>query len=223
MQSNTAKFIVGLAIVSCAIFYYYFLSPIFSFANLQAQKNTLRVLVEKHYAIAVFLYCATYILITALSLPAAALLTLTGGFLFGIIPGTLYAVLSATMGACLAFILARYLFRQPLMQSYNEKISSFNKEMERGGFWYLLSLRFLAIVPFFLINLLAGLTTISLSVFVSATALGIIPGALAYAYAGHQLNTIQSMRDIVSPGMIAAFSFLAILALIPPLYKRLRS
>ena len=136
--------------------------------------------------------------------------------------GALYVNVAATTGATLAFLFARYIAGQSLQAKYGDRLARFNEELESNGWSYLLTLRFIPIFPFFLINLFAGLTNIRLRTFVWTTSVGIFPGSLIYAYAGQQLGTISAVKDIFSTKVLLAFLLLATLAVFPVIYKKIR-
>jgi uncharacterized membrane protein YdjX (TVP38/TMEM64 family) len=134
--------------------------------------------------------------------------------------GTLFVNLGATTGATLAFLASRYLLRDWVERKFGKWLSPLQKGFEKNAFSYLMTLRLIPLFPFFVVNLVSGLTRMNVGVYVAATALGIIPGSFVYAYAGRQLGTINSLQDIASPGVIGAFVLLGLLALVPTLYKK---
>jgi uncharacterized membrane protein YdjX (TVP38/TMEM64 family) len=146
-------------------------------------------------------------------------LTLSGGFLFGALLGTLYVNAGATTGATLAFLFCRYAAGDWIQEKYLDKLITFNRELSENGYRYLLALRLIPLFPFFLINAGAGLTKIPLRTFVWTTSLGILPGSFVYAFAGKQLGSIESMGDIFSTEILIAFSLLALLVLVPVVVK----
>jgi uncharacterized membrane protein YdjX (TVP38/TMEM64 family) len=210
-------------ISAVAAFFYWDLDRYFTLDALKAHRDELLTFTEAHYASAVALYIAIYCLLVAVSLPGAVILTLAGGFLFGPVLATLYVNVGATTGSTLAFLSSRYLFRDWVEARFGHRLGPLQEGLSKNGFSYLLTLRLIPAVPFFLINLLAGLTRIPLSTYVLATALGIIPGAFVYAYAGQQLGTINSLSDIASPRVLLALALLGLLAVLPALYNRLRA
>ena len=214
------KSLILLAVIALLLGYYFFLAEHLTFAAIKAHQQQLQAFVASHYVLAIAAYVLSYTLVAALSLPIAALFTLLGGALFGVALGTLYAVIGATSGATLSFLGVRYLFGEQLQQRYEKQLAHFNKELEQQGIFYLLSLRLFAVIPFFLINILAGLTNVSVRTFVLTTLVGIIPGAFVYAYAGQRLASLESMKDIVSPQVIIAFVLLGLLALVPVLIRK---
>jgi uncharacterized membrane protein YdjX (TVP38/TMEM64 family) len=166
------------------------------------------------------LFVLTYVAVTGLSLPGATILTLAGGFLFGALLGTLFVNLGATTGATLAFLVSRYLLRDWVEQKFGKWLGPVQQGFAKNAFGYLMTLRLIPLFPFFVVNLVSGLTRMNVGTYVVATALGIIPGSFVYAYAGRQLGTINSLKDIASPGVIGAFVLLGLLALVPNLYKK---
>ncbi|MHC4499006.1 MAG: FAD-dependent oxidoreductase, partial [Planctomycetota bacterium] len=190
--------------------------------NLQKNGDRLRGFSNQNYVWSVLLYIGIYIAVTGFSLPGATIMTLAGGFLYTFIIGALYVNIGATTGATLAFLFARYVAGGALQQKYGDKLLKFNEELERNGWSYLLTLRFIPIFPFFLINIFAGLTRIPLRTFVWTTSVGIFPGSLIYAYAGQQLGTVKSVKDIFTGAVLLAFLLLAALALFPVIYKKVK-
>jgi len=152
---------------------------------------------------------------TAFFVPGALVLSITGGFLFGVIPGVIYLNIGGTLGAALAFLSSRYWVGQWIQQRYSSVLKTFNEEVAKHGHYYLISLRIVPVLPFFLVNYLAGLTKISLRKFVGTTSVGMLPGSFVYTLAGQQLETVNAPEDILSVRLIIAFSLLALFALLP--------
>ncbi|BFU96407.1 MAG: hypothetical protein NTNFB02_31290 [Nitrospira sp.] len=220
--SITGKVILAaLFLGAIGAFYLFDLKIYFSLDLLKANRERLLAFTEKHYVTAVLLFILTYIAQTAFSLPGATLMTLTGGFLFDSVPAALYVNIGATTGATLAFLSARYLLRDWVEQQFGHRLGAFQEGFARNAFNYLLTLRLIPLFPFFLVNLLSGLTRVSAVTYVAATALGIIPGSLVYTFAGRQLGTINSLGELASPRLLLAFTALGLLFLMPIAYKRL--
>lgn len=196
------------------------LETLFSFETLKAQKELLLELVQTHFWLSAMLLMGAYALSVALMIPIATLFSLAAGFMFGAIWGTLIAVLGATLGAMASFYVARFVLGESLQNSYAKELERFNKEFETNGYSYLFALRLLPIFPFFLINLLCGLTRIDIKTFFITTFIGIIPGGFAYTYAGSQLSAINAPSDIFTKEMALAFFFLGLLSLLPVAYKK---
>jgi uncharacterized membrane protein YdjX (TVP38/TMEM64 family) len=140
--------------------------------------------------------------------------------LFGSVFGTLFVNLGATSGATLAFLAARYMLRDWVEQKFGKWLEPLQQGFAKNAFSYLITLRLIPLFPFFAVNLVSGLTRMNVRSYVAATALGIIPGSFVYAYAGRQLGTINSLKEIASPNVIAAFVLLGLLALVPIVYKK---
>jgi uncharacterized membrane protein YdjX (TVP38/TMEM64 family) len=190
--------------------------------NLKQHRDILIMLVQDRYGLTVMLFIGVYILAAAFSIPGAVILTLGGGFLFGTLAATVYVNIGATAGASLAFLSARYLLGERLQEKYQSQLDRFNAEIEKNGTRYLLTLRFIPVFPFFLINFLSGLTKIPMKTFVWTTSLGIIPGTAVYAFAGRQIGTINSVSEILSKKVIIAFVILALFAIFPVVLDRIK-
>lgn len=170
---------------------------------------------EQHYFTMLLLCGLTYAIATAFSVPGALILSLTVGFLFGRWVGTLVIVLAATIGATLVFLGARYLFADLAQR----KAGGFAKKMIEGfkdnAFNYLLFLRLVPLFPFWLVNLAPAFTPIRVRTYVTATAIGIIPGSFVFANLGQSLGRIESIEQLVSGEILAALALLGLFALIP--------
>jgi uncharacterized membrane protein YdjX (TVP38/TMEM64 family) len=218
-MSKQRKRIILLALFVAAIILLRFtpLGALFTFENLKQHRDSLSLSVQNRYWLSVAGFIALYVLVTSLSLPGAAVLTLAAGFLFGTLAGTVYVNVGATTGASAAFLSARYFLGKGLQEKYQSQLRKFNTEIERSGTSYLLTLRLIPVFPFFLINFLSGLTTIPLRTFIWTTSLGIIPGTVVYAFAGRQIGSLNSLSDILSKRGIAAF-----VVLIPAMVNRFK-
>lgn len=221
---NAKKISIALAgIVAVALFFWFDLQRFLTLDALKANRQALLDYYAAHKLRMVAVFMVVYIIQTALSLPGAAILSLAAGAIFGSIMGTVYANIAATIGATLAFLVTRYLLRDPVMNRFGTKLEGMNRELEARGFGYLLFLRLVPIFPFFLINLAAGLTRLPLRTFFFGTMLGIIPGGFVYVNAGASLATITSLSGIASPRVLGSFALLGLFALIPVLYNKYRS
>lgn len=219
--SSTGKIIIA-AVIVCAIgaFFYFDLGRFLSLDALKQNRDSLLTFTEANYIASVALFILAYVMVTGLSLPGAVILTLAGGFLFGSVFGTLFVNLGATTGATLAFLAARYMLRDWVEQKFGKWLGPLQEGFAKNAFSYLMTLRLIPLFPFFVVNLVSGLTRMNVGSYVAATALGIIPGSFVYAYAGRQLGTINSLKEIASPNVIAAFVLLGLLALVPIVYKK---
>jgi pyruvate/2-oxoglutarate dehydrogenase complex dihydrolipoamide dehydrogenase (E3) component/uncharacterized membrane protein YdjX (TVP38/TMEM64 family) len=182
------------------------------FLSLEMLKNSRDMLQHAYQARplqVVGLYAATYIVITSLSLPGATLMTLAGGAIFGLWVGIPVAAISASIGATLAFWTARYLFRDAVHQRFGDRMAAINAGIEKDGAFYLFTLRLVPVFPFFVINLLMGLTAIQTSTFFWVSLLGMLAGTAVYVNAGTQLAALTSLSGILSPSLIGSFVLLA--------------
>lgn len=162
-------------------------------------------------------FFGVYVVVAALSLPGATLLTLAAGALFGLGWGLLLVSFASTAGATLAFWVSRYLLRDWVQQRFGARLKTINEGIEKEGAFYLFTLRLLPIFPFFLINLLMGLTQLRSTTFYGVSQLGMLAGTWVYVNAGTQLASIESVRDVASPALLASF---ALLGLFPLLAKK---
>jgi uncharacterized membrane protein YdjX (TVP38/TMEM64 family) len=198
------------------------IGDLLTFDNLQKNRDALLAYVRDNGIYSIAIYILVYAAAIALNLPGGAVLTLAGGYLFGTLPAVLYVNVGATAGAVLAFLSARYLLGARLQERYRDRLAKFNNEIERNGTRYLLTLRLIPVFPFFVVNFLAGLTRVPLSTFSWTTSLGIIPASAVFAYAGHQLEHVNSVSDILSGKVLSAFLVLAAFILAPAIIGKFR-
>lgn len=220
-STSSGKIVIALLLAGgIGAFFYFDLGQYLSLESLKQNRDNLLAYTESRYGFAVALFVLIYIVQTAFSLPGGAILTLAGGFLFGSVLGTLYVNLGATSGATLAFLAARYLLRDWVEHKFGDRLEPIQAGFAQNAFSYLMTLRLIPAFPFFLVNLVSGLTRVNLGTYVMATAVGIIPGSFVFAYAGRQLGSINSLGEIASPPVLLAFSLLGLLALMPTIYKK---
>lgn len=220
-SSNLGKISITVGIaLAIGAFFYFDLGRFLSLAALKENRDNLLTFTEANFVTAVGIFIIAYAVVTGLSLPGAVILTLAGGFLFGAVGATLCVNVGATTGATLAFLTARYLLRDTVEQKFGKWLGPFQEGFAKNAFSYLVTLRLIPLFPFFVVNLVSGLTRVNVGTYVVATAIGIIPGSFVYAYAGRQLGTINSLKEIASPNVIGAFVLLGLLALVPVIYKR---
>jgi uncharacterized membrane protein YdjX (TVP38/TMEM64 family) len=220
-SSITGKIVVALLFLSAiSAFFFFDLKTYLSLDTLKANRDSLLAFTEEHYMPAVALFILIYVLQTSFSLPGATIMTLAGGFLFESLWGPLYVNIGATIGATLAFLAARYLFHQWVERKFGDRLGPIQDGFAKNAFSYLLTLRLIPFFPFFLVNLLSGLTRVKVSTYVVATAIGIVPGSVVYTFAGRQLGTINALSELVSPRLLLAFSLLGLLMLVPAIYRK---
>jgi uncharacterized membrane protein YdjX (TVP38/TMEM64 family) len=185
-----------------------------SLTFLKSSRQLLQSFYIEHHLFTITSYILTYILITALSLPGALIMSLGGGALFGLWLGFLLVSFASTIGATLAFLGARFLFKDAIQKRFGEKLTAINKGIEQDGAFYLFTLRLVPVFPFFIINLVMGLTPIRPAVFYLVSQIGMLPGTLVYVNAGTQLGKIESASGILSPGLLLSFALLGVFPLL---------
>ena len=158
-----------------------------------------------------FLFFLIYVGVATLSLPGAAILTLFAGALFGVLYGSIIVSLASTIGAGLAFLSSRYILRDWVRSRFSDKYQAVNEGFNKDGISYLFSLRLIPVFPFFLVNILMGLTQIRLLSYAWVSQLGMLPATIVYVKAGEELSQIESLRDVASPELLAVFSLLGLL------------
>ena len=186
----------------------------FSLAFIKAQQASFAALYDERPVAVTLIFFAVYVLITALSLPGAAIMTLAAGASFGLVWGTFVVSIASTLGATLAMLAARYLLRDAIERRFGPKLAEVNKGIEKDGGLYLFTLRLVPLIPFFALNLLMGLTQIKTWTFFWISELGMLAGTLAYVNAGTELAKITSLRSVLSPGLIGSFVLLGLLPLV---------
>ncbi|WP_100753185.1 TVP38/TMEM64 family protein [Vibrio salilacus] len=182
--------------------------------NAKAQQAELAVFINDNFALSAAIYFFAYVAATAFSIPGAAVVTLLGAALFGFWTSLFLVSFASTIGATLAFLSSRYLLRDWVQSKFGDKLNAINQGIERDGAFYLFSLRLIPVFPFFLINLLMGLTPLSTLRFYFISQLGMLPGTAVYLNAGTQLAQIDSLSGIVSPSVLLSFALLGLFPVI---------
>lgn len=221
-MKQTQKTVLFLLVSILICWYVFRLDQYITPTSVMLHKNFLQRMVHDHYLISAIVYMVLYAALTACALPVAGILTLSGGFLFGALLTTIYVSVAATIGAVVSFLLARYIFRDLFEHYYPHQLRWLNNELAHYGYSYMLVVRLIPFVPFFIINPLAGLTALSVATFIWTTAIGIVPSTFVFALAGQQLAQITSVRDILSAQTIVVLLLFALLALVPMMVIRLR-
>ncbi len=203
-------FIVALI----AAFFIFDLQSYLTLETLKSQQASIDTYRSNHPGMAVAIYALIYIAVTGLSLPGAAILTLAGGAVFGLLWGTVIVSFASTIGATLAFLAARFLFRDAVKSRFGERLKAIDAGVVKEGALYLFTLRLVPVFPFFVINLAMGLTTLKTQTFYWVSQVGMLAGTLVYVNAGTQLGKLESLSGILSPGLIGSFALLGIFPLI---------
>ncbi|GGY60252.1 FAD-dependent oxidoreductase [Marinobacter zhanjiangensis] len=209
------KLIVFAVIVALVVAFVFLGGPdLLTLENLKQHQAQLNDWIANNLLLAVSLYALVYVATTALSLPGATVLTLAGGAFLGNLVGLLTVSLASTIGASLAFLVARFLLRDTLKRKYAKTVRRIDEGIEKDGAFYLATLRLVPVFPFFLINLAMGLTGMKLRTYALVSWLGMLPGTFVYVNAGTQLGEVSSMGDIVSADLLLSFALLGLFPLI---------
>lgn len=200
----------------------------FTFENLKHHRETLQSFVLSHPVLSILTFMGTYIGVVLLSLPGGAILSITGGFLFGAFLGTFYIVISATIGATLLFLIAKSTLGHFLREKTGPWIDKLHKGFAENAFNYLLFLRLIPLFPFFVVNLVPAFLHVTTLTYTSATFIGIIPGAFVFASVGSGIGSIFdrgdhfTIQNILTKEITLALVALGCLSLLPILYKRFK-
>lgn len=207
-----------LLALSIGAFFLFDLHQLLTLDGLRSGMDNFAALRAAHPLPLAAAFFAVYVLVTALSLPGAAVLTLAAGALFGFLWGSLIVSFASSLGAVLAFLTSRYLLRDRIQARFGERLQAINRGVAKEGAFYLFTLRLVPLFPFFLVNLLMGLTPIRARTFYWVSQLGMLAGTLVYVNAGTRLAQLQSLSGILSPALLLSF---ALLGIFPLLAKKL--
>lgn len=209
------KLIILLLIIGAVVGFFAFdLNEILTLEYIKSKQADLIQLRDSAPVMVSLVYFVLYVLVTALSLPGAAIMTLLGGGLFGLVWGFVLVSFASTIGATLAFLVARYLLRDSVQDRFGDRLEPINRGIAEEGSFYLFTLRLVPIFPFFLINILMGLTPIKTFTFYWVSQVGMLAGTLVYVNAGTQLAAISGVKGILSPGLLFSFALLGIFPLL---------
>jgi uncharacterized membrane protein YdjX (TVP38/TMEM64 family) len=215
MTGRNLKKIIVVAAVVCIVvsFRFFHLGNYFTLSYLKASQERFAALYSGHTVGVIAAYMAVYILVTSVSLPGAAVLTIAGGALFGLATGTVAVSFASTIGATLACAASRFVLRDWVQDAFGGRLKTVNEGIAKDGAFYLFSLRLVPVFPFWLINLVMGLTTMRLGTFYWVSQLGMLPGTIVYVNAGRELAKIHSLSGLFSPGLIISFAALGVFPL----------
>jgi uncharacterized membrane protein YdjX (TVP38/TMEM64 family) len=206
------KRLAVLLLIALAVgaFFGFHLQHHFTLQALQSDQKTFQAMRTASPELIAAGFFVLYVAMAALSLPGAAILTIAGGALFGIAEGTALVSFASALGATLALAISRYVLREGVQRRFGDKLSAINEGMRRDGAFYLLTLRLIPLFPFFLVNVLMGLTPIRLRTFYWVSQIGMLPATLVFVNAGTQLARIKNVSGITSPGLLLSFAVLGI-------------
>ncbi len=206
--------VVALVVALVVAFLWLDLGRFLSLEHLKARQADIDAFYHEHPLAVLATYFAAYVAITGLSLPGAAIMTLAGGAVFGLLWGTVVVSFASTLGATVAFVVSRYILRDGIQRRYGDRLRTINAGVEREGGFYLFTMRLVPAFPFFVINLVMGLTPMRTLTFAWVSQLGMLPGTIVYVNAGTQLGRIESLQGILSPALIGSFVLLGIFPLL---------
>jgi len=203
--------LIILAVALVAAWYIFDLGHFLTLEMLKAQQGRLEAIYHEHALLMITLFMFGYVAVTALSIPGAAVLTVAAGAIFGLLAGTIIVSFASSIGATLAFLASRYLFRDAVERRFGQRLKKLQEGMARDGAFYLLSLRLVPVFPFFLVNLAMGLTVVRTWTFYWVSQLGMLLGTIIYVNAGTQLAHLDSLSDVASPGILLSLAALGFL------------
>lgn len=212
---NKSKFVILIVVVALiGAFFAFDLGKYFSLEYIKSQQAAISAFYAANPLQTALLFLAIYIAVTALSFPGAAVLTLVAGAIFGLLWGTVLVSFASSIGATLAFLASRFVLRDSIQAKFGDKLSAINQGVEKEGGFYLFTLRLVPAFPFFVINLVMGLTTMKTWTFYWVSQIGMLAGTLVFVNAGQKLGEITSLKGVLSPGLIGAFVLLGIFPII---------
>lgn len=206
--------LAGVILAIIILFFYLDLGQYLTIDYIKAQQQQIDQFYSENRVLTIIGFFLIYILVTGASLPGAAILTLAGGAIFGLLTGLIIISFASSIGASMAFLVSRYLFRDTFQQRFSTSLKSINEGITRDGAFYLFALRLVPAFPFFVINLVMGLTPIKLKTFYWVSQVGMLAGTFVYVNAGTQLAQIDSASGILSPTLLISFVLLGLLPLI---------
>lgn len=216
---------LGLLIAVISLVYALDLHSYLTFESLKENRDMLQNFVQNHFLLSLIIFCSTYVVVVALSLPGGALMSITGGFLFGTILGTGVVVLAATFGATLLFLIAKTALGDLLKNKAGPWLDKMKVGFQKNAFSYLLTLRLVPLFPFFIVNLVPAFLDVKARDYVLATLLGIIPGSFVLVSVGTGIGSVFdrgetfSMGSALTPEILLALFGLAALSLLPVVFK----
>jgi len=204
------KAVLALVLIGAIAAYFIFdLGQYLSLDNFKASQADIVAAKDANPALYIAGFFLLYVAVTGLSIPGAAIMTLVAGALFGVVAGTIIVSFASTMGATLAFLSSRYVLRDWVQGKFGERLRAVDDGLEKDGAFYLFTLRLIPVFPFFVINLLMGLTRIKTGTFFWVSQIGMLPATIVFVNAGTQISRIESTAGLLSPTLIASFVALA--------------
>jgi uncharacterized membrane protein YdjX (TVP38/TMEM64 family) len=212
------SFIITFFLASIMAGFFFDIGQYFSFETIKEQHEKLILLIDSNFIFYFILFFFIYIIVTAFALPFAAIKTVLAGALFGLIPGVILTSFASSIGSTLCFLMSRFVLRDFVQNKYSKYLDKINKGIKEDGIYYLFFLRLSPIFPFFIINLVFGLTKMKTMTFYIISQIGMLIGTVVFVNAGVQLSKINSMSDILSFNLILSF---ILIGLVPLIIKKL--
>ncbi|MDE0443275.1 MAG: TVP38/TMEM64 family protein [Gammaproteobacteria bacterium] len=202
--------LLGAIVVLVALFFVFDLGRYLNLEYFQAQRSVVVGLYQENTLAFIVAFMAIYIAMAALSLPGATIMTLAAGAVFGLAVGLVLVSFASTIGATLACLLARYLFRDAVQNRFGKYLARINEGVEKDGAFYLFAMRLVPAIPFFVINLAMALTPIRLWTFYWVSQIGMLAGTAVYVNAGKEIGQLESLSGILSPTLVISFVLLGV-------------
>ena len=213
-MNKTRLLLVLVLILALGSFFVFDLGQYFSLEFFKSQQERINLYFEANPLQTALIFFCIYVAVTGLSLPGAAIMTLVGGAIFGLLWGTIIISFASTLGATVAFLVSRFLLRDYVQSKFARNLKAINAGIRKDGVYYLFTLRLIPLFPFFVINLVMGLTPISTLKFFLVSQVGMLPGTLVYVNAGTQIAKLDSLSGILSPALLISFALLGLFPLI---------
>jgi uncharacterized membrane protein YdjX (TVP38/TMEM64 family) len=213
-MSKKQALVIAVVVGLVAVFFVADLGRFLTLDYLQSSRERIVVLVDAHPMVSSLVYFAAYVLVTGLSLPGAAIMTLAGGAVFGLLWGTVLVSFASSIGATIAFLVSRTLLHDWVRSRFGSYFATIDRGFEKDGNFYLFSIRMVPAFPFFVVNLLMGLTRIGVGAFYLVSQAGMLAATVVFVYAGTQLAEIRALGDVLSPQLIFALSLLGLFPLL---------
>lgn len=217
MKSHTRALLFGLIVTAISVFYLFGGSQLLTLEFVQTHLNNLRIGFRDSPVLFTCAFVGVYLFLTTLSIPGSIVLTLLSGAIFGVQQGTFLVIVSTTLGACFAFLMSRYLFRDYFHRRFQAQFLRMNHRVKREGIPYLFILRMIPVSPYVVINIVMGLTEMRLWNFAWVTYLGMLPGTFLYVLAGKEIASITKISDILSWEIALGLTALGV---VPPVLRK---
>ena len=218
---NIKLFLILLILSFLAISFFFM--DFLTIENVKNNKLQIAYFISSHYLISVLLFFISCIVFVNSPIPLAAIIKLLGGFFFGFYLGAFYNIVATIFACLIGFGVSRYAFKDIFERKYYEKLRKIENEIEKNGFYYFLTLRLVMVVPYFLINILAGISRISFKKYLMSTSLGVLPASLIYANGGNKLEEINSIQELFRSDIVFSLILVAFIVYWPILKKRLNA